>query len=133
MKRQLTAYLFGPIEFTQNPAGDWRQKLTVRLQRRGVHCIDPIKVSFLVGALQRRGLGFTRRCQCRPSDLDGLCDSLCDLDARLFGVVPPLKHERKNGLRTLVEDVEAIARAGHPHDIAHRAVLVAEARQCLVS
>ena len=80
---------------------------------------------------QRRGLGFTPRCQCGPCDLDGLCDNLCDLDARLFGVVPPLKHERKNRLRTLVEDVEAIARVGHLHDIAHRAVPEAEARQCL--
>jgi len=80
---------------------------------------------------QRKGLRFTRRCQCGPCDLDGLCDSLCHLDARLFGVVPPLKHERKNRLRTLVEDVEAIARVGHLNDIAHRAVPVAEARQCL--
>jgi hypothetical protein len=55
-------------------------------------------------------LGFTRRCQCGPCDLDGLCDSLRDLDPRLFGVVLPFKCERKNGLRTFVEDVEAIAR-----------------------
>jgi hypothetical protein len=39
----------------------------------------------------------------------------------------------ENGLRAFVEDVEAIAPVGHPHDIAHRAVPVAEARQCLVS
>src|SRR3984885_8051159 len=85
----------------------------------------------LLGYAGLGGLGFTPRCQCGPCDLNGLCDSLFDLDARLFGVVPPLKHERKNGLRTLVEDVEAIARVGHLHDIAHRAVPVAEARQCL--
>jgi hypothetical protein len=68
----------------------------------------------LLGHAGLGGLGFTRRCQCGPCDLNGLCDSLFDLDARLFGVVPPLKHERKNGLRTLVEDVEAIARLGIP-------------------
>jgi hypothetical protein len=50
-----------------------------------------------------------------------------------IGFVLPLKRERKNGLRTFVEDVEAIARVGNPHDITHCAVLVDEARQCLVS
>ena len=79
------------------------------------------------------GLGFTRRRQSGPRDHNGLSDSLGDLDARMFGVVHSLKHERENGLRTFIEDIEAITWVGHPHDIAHRAVLVAKARQCLVS
>ena len=83
--------------------------------------------------LARRGLGFTRRRQCGPCDLNGLRHGPCDLDARLFGVVSPLKHERKNGLLTFIEDVEAIAWVGHPCDIADRAVREGEARQCLVS
>lgn len=86
-----------------------------------------------LGSLPRTGLGFTRRCQCGPCDPNFLCDSLGDFDARLFGVVPPLKHERKDGLRAFIEDIEAIAWVGHPQDIAHPAVLVAEARQSLAS
>src|ERR1700727_458304 len=80
-------------------------------------------------APSEEGIRAHPRCQCGPCDLNSLCDSLCDLNAGLFGVVLPLKPERKNGLRTFVKDVEAISPVGHAHDIAHRAVLVAEARQ----
>jgi hypothetical protein len=93
----------------------------------------PVPVLFLGGPLPRTGLGFTRRRQCRPCDPKSLCDSFGDLDAGLFGVVPSLKHERKNGLRTFIEDIEAITWVGPPHDIAHPTVLVAEARQSFVS
>jgi hypothetical protein len=75
------------------------------------------------------GLGFTRRRQSGPCDHNCLSDSLGDLEARMFGVVPSLKHERENGLHTLIEDIEAVTWVGHSRDIAHRAVLKAEARQ----
>jgi hypothetical protein len=82
------------------------------------------------GWVSRRGrdLGFTRRCQCGPCDLNRLRNSLGDFGARLCGIVSCPKRERKNGLPTFVEDIKAKAQVRHPRDFAHCTVLVYEAR-----
>src|SRR5580693_10312091 len=80
-----------------------------------------------------RNLGFTRRRQCGPCDLNRFRNSLGDFGARLCGIVSCPKRERENGLPTFVEDIKAKAQVRHPRDFAHCAVLVDEARHVFVS
>jgi hypothetical protein len=56
-----------------------------------------------------RNLGFTRRRQRRPCDLNRLRNNLGDFGARLCGVVSCFKRERENGLPTFVQDIKAKA------------------------
>ena len=80
-----------------------------------------------------RKLGFTRRRQCGPCDLNRLRNSLGDFGVRLCGIVSCPKRKRENGLPTFVEDIKAKAQVRHPRDFAHCAVLVDEARHVFVS
>jgi len=48
-KRIKTAYLVGPIEFSANPDSDWRYLVEELLKPLRIRCINPVKVSYLVG------------------------------------------------------------------------------------
>jgi hypothetical protein len=116
----------GSVSF-ENKTDEEGQRL-IWLDRAVVDRLRSLRVS-------RRGrdLGFTRRRQCGPCDLNRLRNSLGDFGARLCGIVSCPKRERENGLPTFVEDIKAKAQVRHPGDFAHCAVLVDEARHVFVS
>ena len=156
-KRPLVTLSFGTREDAEQARAEvanavekaWRSRRRVRrIAVRGVPRFPKVPLakrrgreSFCASSrstarrVSRRGrdLGFTRRRQCGPCDLNRLRNSLGDFVARLCGIVSCL-NERENGLPTFVEDTKAKAQDQFsPRDFAHCAVLVDEARHVFVS
>lgn len=71
-KRIKTVYLFGPIEFVDDPDSGWRYVIEELLRPLGVKCINPIKVSYLVGKNIKDNAKYARKLkrEGRLRDLD---------------------------------------------------------------
>lgn len=54
-------YLYGPIEHSADPDSGWRYVLERLLKPLGIKCINPVKVSFLVGKTIRDNAKYARK------------------------------------------------------------------------